>query len=95
LGAGLTSFSLRDLAGKTVLQHRERLEKIMTPVDGIQVGRWVKNQGKDLFELAKEKGLKVSSPSAKQAFTGRGNALPIWLKIKVATAAGVRRLWVH
>jgi hypothetical protein len=84
---------LRDLAGKTVLQHRERLEKIMTSVDGIQLGRWVENL--DLFELAKEKGLKVSSPSAKQAFTGRGNALPIWLKIKVATAAGVRRLWVH
>jgi ATP-dependent DNA ligase len=28
----------RDITGKTVLQRRERLQEIITPVSGIQVG---------------------------------------------------------
>ena len=44
----------RDLTGKTVLERRDRLEQIITPVDGIQVGGYIANRGKDLFILAKE-----------------------------------------
>src|SRR3982074_3374749 len=37
----------RDLTTKTVVQRRKRLEEIITPVSGIQVGGYVANQGKD------------------------------------------------
>jgi bifunctional non-homologous end joining protein LigD len=47
----------RDLMGKTVVQRRERLEEIITPVAGIQVGGYIANHGTDLFQFAKEKGL--------------------------------------
>ena len=36
--------------GKTVLQRRDRLEQIINPVPGIQVGGHVENRGKDLFQ---------------------------------------------
>jgi len=45
----------RDMTGKTVIQRRKRLEEIITPVSGIQVGGYVESRGKDLFHLAKEK----------------------------------------
>ena len=47
----------RDITGKTVLQRRDRLEQIINPVPGIQVGGYVENRGIDLYRLAKEKGL--------------------------------------
>lgn len=47
----------RDLTGKTVLQRRDRLQQIITPIDGIQVGGYIENHGTDLCRLAKEKGL--------------------------------------
>ena len=37
----------RDLTGKTVVRRRKLLEKIITPVSGIQVGGYVANHGKD------------------------------------------------
>jgi len=45
----------RDITGKTVLQRRDRLQQIITPVAGIQVGGYIDNHGKDLFHLAKKK----------------------------------------
>ena len=47
----------RDLTCKTVPQRREHLEQIITPMPGIQVGGYIENRGKELFALAKEKGL--------------------------------------
>jgi bifunctional non-homologous end joining protein LigD len=46
----------RDVTCKTVVQRRERLEEIITPVAGIQVGDHVQSRGKGLFKLAKERG---------------------------------------
>jgi len=46
----------RDITGKRVLQRRERLEQIINPVPGIQVGSYVENRGIDLYRPAKEKG---------------------------------------
>src|ERR1700732_4043588 len=46
-----------DITGKTVLQRRDRLQQIIPPVAGIQVGGYIENRGIDLFRLAKEKGL--------------------------------------
>lgn len=46
-----------EFTGKTVLQPRRRLQEIIAPVDGVQVGGYVENRGIDLFRLAKEKEL--------------------------------------
>lgn len=53
-------FDGRDLTGKTVMQRRKRLQEIITPIAGIQVGGYVENRGIDLFQLAKEKDWKAS-----------------------------------
>jgi bifunctional non-homologous end joining protein LigD len=46
----------RDLTGKTIVQRRERLEQIITPVDGIQVSGYIEKHGINLFQLAEGKG---------------------------------------
>jgi bifunctional non-homologous end joining protein LigD len=72
----------RDITGKTVLQRRKRLEEIITPVSGIQVGGYVANYGKDLFHLAKEKGLEGIIAKRKTSIYRSGKRSPDWLKIK-------------
>src|SRR3984893_9888343 len=47
----------RDLTGKSVIRRRERLQEIITSVDGIQGGGYLEKRGVELFQLAKEKGL--------------------------------------
>ena len=42
----------RDLTGKSVVQRRERLQEIITPVTGIQVGGYLEKRGVELFRLA-------------------------------------------
>jgi len=68
----------RDLTGNTVVQRRERLEQIITPVAGIQVGGYVQNRGKDLFTLAKEKGLEGIIAKRKTSVYRPGKRLPDW-----------------
>jgi bifunctional non-homologous end joining protein LigD len=72
----------RDITGKTVLQRRARLEQIIAPVLGIQVGGYVENRGKDLFQLAKEKGLEGIIGKRKTSVYRPGKRSPDWLKIK-------------
>src|SRR5258705_9121295 len=72
----------RDLTTKTVVQRRKRLEEIITPVSGIQVGGYVANQGKDLFDLAKAKGLEGIIAKRKTSIYRPGKRSPDWLKIK-------------
>jgi bifunctional non-homologous end joining protein LigD len=72
----------RDLTGKTVLQRRERLEEIITPVAGIQVGGYIEEHGTDLFQLAKEKGLEGTPAKRKRSTYQPGRRSPDWLKIK-------------
>ena len=50
----------RDITGKTVLQRRDRLQQIITPVAGVQVGGYIENRGIDLFRLV---SLKFASRS--------------------------------
>jgi len=45
----------RDLTGKNVVQRREQLQEIITPVAGIQVGGYVEKRGIDLFNSLKRK----------------------------------------
>jgi len=72
----------RDLTGKTVLQRRERLQEIVNPVPGIQVGGYVETRGIDLFDLAKEKGLEGIIAKRKSSVYRPGRRSPDWLKIK-------------
>jgi ATP-dependent DNA ligase len=72
----------RDLTGKTVVQRRERLQEIIAPVAGIQVGGYVETRGKDLFQLAKEKGLEGIIAKRKNSVYRLGKRSPDWLKIE-------------
>ena len=72
----------RNLTGKTVLQRRQRLQEIIAPVDGIQVGGYVENRGIDLFRLAKDKGLEEIIAKRKSSIYRPGKRSPDWLKIK-------------
>ena len=72
----------RDITGKTVVQRRKRLQEIITAIDGIQVGVYVENHGKALFQLAKEKGLEGIIAKRKSSVYRPGRRSPDWLKIK-------------
>jgi bifunctional non-homologous end joining protein LigD len=64
------------------LQRRDRLQQIITPVDGIQVGGYIENHGRDLFHLAKEKGLEGIIAKRKTSIYRPGKRSLDWLKIK-------------
>jgi bifunctional non-homologous end joining protein LigD len=72
----------RDITGKTVLQRRDRLQQIITPVAGIQVGGYIENRGIDLYRLANEKGLDGIIAKRKTSTYRPGKRSPDWLKIK-------------
>jgi bifunctional non-homologous end joining protein LigD len=72
----------RDITGKAVLQRRERLQRIITAQDGIQVGGYVENHGKALFQLAKDRGLEGIIAKRKTSRYQAGRRSPDWLKIK-------------
>src|SRR5258705_6004407 len=69
----------RDITGKTVLQRRDRLEQIINPVPGIQVGGYIENRGIDLYRLAKEKGLEQIVAKRKSSIYRPGKRSPDWL----------------
>jgi bifunctional non-homologous end joining protein LigD len=71
-----------DLTGKTVVQRRERIQKIITAADGIQVGGYVENRGKALFTLAKERGLEGIIAKRRNSVYRPGKRSSDWLKIK-------------
>ncbi len=72
----------RDLTGKSVVQRRERLQEIIAPVAGIQVGGYLEKRGIELFQLAKEKGLEGIIAKRKGSTYQSGRRSPDWLKIK-------------
>ena len=72
----------RDLTGKSVIQRRERLQEIITPVAGIQVGGYLEKRGVELFRLAKQKGLEGIIAKRKGSTYQPGRRSPDWLKIK-------------
>jgi hypothetical protein len=47
----------QDFTSKPVLERRERLSQLISPVNDIQVGSWIPTRGQDLLSEAKEKGL--------------------------------------
>jgi len=72
----------RDLTGKGVVQRRERLQEVITPVAGIQVGGYLDERGVELFRLAKEKGLEGIIAKRKSSTYQPGRRSSDWLKIK-------------
>jgi bifunctional non-homologous end joining protein LigD len=54
----------------------------ISPVPGIQFGGYTENRGKDLFHLAKEKGLEGIIAKRKGSIYRPGKRSPDWLKIK-------------
>ena len=72
----------RDLTGKTVVQRRAKLNEIIAPVAGIQVGDYVEKSGVELFRLAKEKGLEGIIAKRKTSIYRPGKRSLDWLKIK-------------
>jgi len=72
----------RDHTGRTTVQRRERLQGIITPVPGIQIRGYIKNRGKDLGQLAKEKGLEGIIAKRKSSVYRPGRPSFDWLKIK-------------
>jgi ATP-dependent DNA ligase len=72
----------RDHTGGTAVQRRERLQEIITPVPDIQVGRYLESRGRDLFQLAKERGLEGIIAKRKSSIYRPGKRSPDWLKIK-------------
>jgi bifunctional non-homologous end joining protein LigD len=72
----------RDVTGKTVLERRDLLQQIVTPVSGIQIGSYVENRGIDLYRLAKAKGLEGIVAKRKTSTYQPGKCSPDWVKIK-------------
>jgi ATP dependent DNA ligase domain len=72
----------RDLTCKTVVQRRERLQEIITPLDGVQVGGCLEQRGVELFQLAKEKGLEGIIAKRKKSTYQPSRRSPDRLKIK-------------
>ncbi len=72
----------QDLTGETILQRRALLEKTIKPVAGIQLGSYVENEGKALFQLVKEKGMEGILATRKDSIYRPGKRTSDWLKIK-------------
>ncbi len=72
----------RDLTGKSVVRRRKRLQEIVTPIAGIQVGGYLEKRGVELFNLAKEKGLEGIIAKRKRSSYQSGKRSADWLKIK-------------
>ena len=71
-----------DITGQTILERRALLERIIKPVPGIQLGTYVQNEGKALFQLVKEKGMEGIIAKRKDSIYRAGKRTSDWLKIK-------------
>ena len=72
-----------DVTGKTILERRARLEKILKPAVGIQIANYVEGEGTALFELTKEKGsMEGIIAKRKDSIYRLGKRTSDWLKIK-------------
>src|SRR5260221_6291208 len=87
-----------DLTGKSVVQGRERLEEIITPVDGIQVGGYLEKRGEtgsSAFQLAKEKGFEGIIAKRKTSVYRPGKRSPRLFENQITPTARIRRLRIH
>jgi bifunctional non-homologous end joining protein LigD len=71
-----------DITDQTILERRALLERMIKPVPGIQLGTYVQNEGKALFQLVKEKGMEGVIAKRKDRIYRPGKRTSDWLKIK-------------
>jgi bifunctional non-homologous end joining protein LigD len=71
-----------DITGKSILERRTVLERIIEPVAGIQLGQYIETEGKALFALTKEKGMEGIIAKRKDSIYRPGKRTSDWLKIK-------------
>jgi len=71
-----------DLTGKSILERRSVLERILKPTAEIQLGNYVEDEGKALFELTKERGMEGIIAKRKDSIYRPGKRSSDWLKIK-------------
>ena len=68
--------------GKTLMERRAVLETIIKPAAGIQLGNYVEDEGKALFNLTRTKGMEGIVAKRKIGLYRPGKRSPDWLKIK-------------
>ena len=80
----LTSFGLTETTstGNPILERRSVLERVLKPRAGIQLGSYVDDEGKALFNLTKEKGMEGIIAKRKDSIYRPGKRTSDWLKIK-------------
>src|SRR5580693_6198289 len=71
-----------DLTGHSILERRKVLERVVKPRAGIQLGSYVEEQGKALFNLTKEKGMEEIITKRKNSIYRPGKRTSDWLKVK-------------
>jgi bifunctional non-homologous end joining protein LigD len=71
-----------DLTGNPILERRSVLERVVKPRAGIQLGSYVEDEGKALFNLTKEKGMEGIIAKRKDSIYRPGKRTSDWLKIK-------------
>ena len=71
-----------DLTGNPILERRSVLERVLKPRAGIQLGSYVEDEGKALFNLTKEKGMEGIIAKRKDSIYRPGKRTSDWLKIK-------------
>ena len=70
-----------DITSKTVMERRAVLESILKPGAGIQLGSYLADKGKALFDLTKAKGMEGIVAKRKASAYRPGKRSADWLKI--------------
>lgn len=71
-----------DITQKNLIERRAVLERILKPAAGIQLGNYVTDKGKALFNLTKAKGMEGIVAKRKISAYRPGKRSADWLKIK-------------
>ena len=71
-----------DFTHKPILERRALLQTVLKPIPGIQIGTYVEEHGKALFQVTKEKGMEGIVAKRKDSVYHPGRRTSDWLKIK-------------
>jgi bifunctional non-homologous end joining protein LigD len=71
-----------DMTAERVLERRRRLTQVVSAVPGLQLGSYVEGFGKELFTVAKAKGMEGIVAKRKDSIYRSGRRTSDWLKIK-------------
>jgi len=80
-----------DVTAEPVLERRRRLTQVISEVPGIQLGAYVEGHGKELSQVAKEKGMEGIVAKRKDSIYQPGKRTPDWLEDQSTAPARIRR----